>query len=49
MPSYRREQLGPLRDMIRQEAVGIAQIAKKTGLTRQTVCGGEGALAAWRL
>jgi putative DNA-invertase from lambdoid prophage Rac len=40
--------------MLGQEAVGIAQIARETGLTRQTVyrikgdpAGAEGALAAW--
>ena len=40
--------------MLGQEAVGIARIAKETGLTRQTVygikgdpAGAEGALVAW--
>ena len=40
--------------MLGQQAVGIAQIARETGLTRQTVyrikgdpAGAEGALAAW--
>ena len=40
--------------MLGQEAVGIAQIAKETGLTRQTVyrikgdpAGAEGALGVW--
>jgi putative DNA-invertase from lambdoid prophage Rac len=42
--------------MLGQEMVGIAQIAKETGLTRQTVYrikgdppGAEDALAAWGL
>jgi hypothetical protein len=30
MPSYTREQLSQVRDMFRQEAMGIAQIAKET-------------------
>ena len=47
---------GPLslRAMLGQEALGIAHIAKETGLTRQTVyrikddpAGSEAALAAW--
>jgi DNA-binding phage protein len=42
--------------MLGQQTVGIAQIAKETGLTRQTVyrikgdpAGAEAALAAWGL
>jgi DNA invertase Pin-like site-specific DNA recombinase len=36
-PSYTRQQFAMVRDMLGQEAVGIARIAKETGLTRQTV------------
>ena len=43
-----------MRAILGQQTVGIAQIAKETGLTRQTVyrikedpAGAEGALAAW--
>jgi putative DNA-invertase from lambdoid prophage Rac len=53
-PSFTREQFTKVRAMLGQEAVGIAQIAKETGLTRQTVyrikgdpAGAEAALAAW--
>ena len=49
-----RDQLNKVRAMLGQQAVGIAQIAKETGLTRQTVyrikddpAGAEAALAAW--
>jgi putative DNA-invertase from lambdoid prophage Rac len=49
-----RAYLGRKRNMLGQEAVGIARIAKETGLTRQTVyrikddpAGSEAALAAW--
>jgi putative DNA-invertase from lambdoid prophage Rac len=45
-----------VRHMLGQEAVGIARIAKETGLTRQTVYrikedspSAEAALAAWGL
>jgi putative DNA-invertase from lambdoid prophage Rac len=55
-PSYTREQFNKVRAMLGQEVVNIAQIAKKTGLTRQTVyrikgdpAGAEGALVAWGL
>jgi DNA invertase Pin-like site-specific DNA recombinase len=55
-PSFKREQFVQVRAMLGQEAVGIAQIAKETGLTRQTVyrikgdpTGAEVALAAWGL
>jgi putative DNA-invertase from lambdoid prophage Rac len=55
-PSYTRDQLNKVRDMLGQQTVGIAQIAKETGLTRQTVyrikgdpAGAEAALAAWGL
>jgi len=53
-PSFTREQLAKVRDMLGQEAVGIAQMAKETGLTRQTVyrikgdpAGAEAALVVW--
>jgi putative DNA-invertase from lambdoid prophage Rac len=36
-PSYTRAQLDKVRTMLGQEVVGIAQIARETGLTRQTV------------
>src|SRR5258705_13709254 len=55
-PSFTREQFNKVRATLGQEAVGIAQIAKETGLTRQTIyrikgdpTGAEGALAAWEL
>jgi putative DNA-invertase from lambdoid prophage Rac len=55
-PSFKREQFVQVRAMLGQEAVGIAQIAKETGLTRQTVyriksdpTGAKVALAAWGL
>ena len=55
-PSFTREQFNKVREMLGQQAVGIAQIAKETGLTRQTVyrikgdpAGAEGALVAWGL
>jgi putative DNA-invertase from lambdoid prophage Rac len=55
-PSYTRDQLGKVRDMLRQEAVSIAQTARETDLTRLTIyrikddaAGAEGALAAWGL
>jgi len=55
-PSYTRDQFNKVRDMLRQEAVSITQIARETGLTRQTVyrikgdpAGAEGALVAWGL
>jgi putative DNA-invertase from lambdoid prophage Rac len=55
-PSFTREQFVKVCAMLRQEAVGIAQIARETGLTRQTVyrikgdpAGAEGALVAWGL
>jgi putative DNA-invertase from lambdoid prophage Rac len=53
-PSYTREQFVAVRELLGQEAVGIAAIAKQTGLSRQTVyrikddpAGAEAALAAW--
>jgi putative DNA-invertase from lambdoid prophage Rac len=53
-PSFTREQFVKVRAKLGQEAVGIAQIARETGLTRQTVyriksdpAGAEGALVAW--
>src|SRR6266853_6685733 len=36
-PSYTRDQLNEVRGMLRHEAVNIAQIARETGLTRQTL------------
>ena len=55
-PSFTRHQLDTVRDMLGQQAIGIAQIAKATGLSRQTVyrikddpAGCEAALAAWGL
>jgi putative DNA-invertase from lambdoid prophage Rac len=55
-PSFTREQFAEVCAMLGQEAVGIAQIARETGLTRQTVyrikgdpAGAEGALAVWGL
>jgi putative DNA-invertase from lambdoid prophage Rac len=55
-PSFTREQFVKVRAMLGQQAVGIAQIAKETGLTRQTVyrikddpAGAEGVLGAWGL
>jgi len=53
-PSFAPEQFAKVRAMLGQQAVGMAQIAKETGLTRQTVyrikddpAGAEAALAAW--
>jgi putative DNA-invertase from lambdoid prophage Rac len=55
-PSFTREQFVKVRAMLGQQTVGIARIAKETGLTRQTVyrikddpAGAEGALGAWGL
>jgi hypothetical protein len=55
-PSYSRQQFDTVRAMLGHQAFGIAQIAKDTGLTRQTVyrikadpAGAEAALAAWGL
>jgi DNA invertase Pin-like site-specific DNA recombinase len=55
-PSYTRDQFDRARALLSQEAVGIAWVAKETGLTRQTVyrikddpASAEAALAAWRL
>jgi DNA invertase Pin-like site-specific DNA recombinase len=55
-PSFTREQFVKVRAMLGQQTVGIGQIAKETGLTRQTVyrikddpAGAEGALAVWGL
>jgi putative DNA-invertase from lambdoid prophage Rac len=36
-PSFPRTQFVQVRDLLSQEAVGIARIAKETGLTRQTI------------
>jgi putative DNA-invertase from lambdoid prophage Rac len=53
-PSYTRRQFEQVRELLGQEAVGMARIAKETGLTRQTVyrikddpTSAEAALAAW--
>jgi putative DNA-invertase from lambdoid prophage Rac len=53
-PSYTRQQFTTVRDMLGHDAVGIARIAKETGLSRQTVyrinddpAAAEAALAAW--
>jgi DNA invertase Pin-like site-specific DNA recombinase len=53
-PSFTRTQFDKMRDMLAQGAVGIAEVAKETGLTRQTVYrikddpkGAEAALKAW--
>jgi putative DNA-invertase from lambdoid prophage Rac len=55
-PSFTRQQFDTVRDILGQQAVGIAQIAKAAGLSRQTVyrikddpAGCEAALAAWGL
>jgi putative DNA-invertase from lambdoid prophage Rac len=55
-PSYTRQQYERARALLSQEAVGMARIAKETGLTRQTIyrikddpAGAEAALAAWGL
>jgi len=55
-PSYTRAQFDNVRAMLGRQTAGIAQIAKETGLTRQTVyrikddpAGSETALAAWGL
>jgi DNA invertase Pin-like site-specific DNA recombinase len=55
-PSYTRAQFDTVLAMLGNQAVGIAQIAKDTELTRQTVyrikddpAGAEAALAAWGL
>lgn len=36
-PSFTREQFVRVRSMVGRQTAGIAQIAKETGLTRQTV------------
>ena len=53
-PSFTRDQYDTVRGMLGQQAVGVAQIAKTTGLSRQAVyrikddpAGAEAALAAW--
>jgi putative DNA-invertase from lambdoid prophage Rac len=55
-PSFTRTQFAQVRDMLSQEAVGVARIAKETSLTRQTVyrikedpATAEAALVAWGL
>jgi hypothetical protein len=55
-PSYTRDQFNKVRDLLARCGVGIAQVAKETGLTRQTVyrikddpAGSEAALVAWRM
>jgi putative DNA-invertase from lambdoid prophage Rac len=53
-PSYTRDQFNKVRATLGQRAASITQIARETGLTRQTVyrikgdpAGAEGALVAW--
>ena len=53
-PSFTRQQFETLRGILGQQAVGIAQIAKAAGLSRQTVyrikddpASAEAALTAW--
>jgi putative DNA-invertase from lambdoid prophage Rac len=53
-PSYTRQQFTMVRHMLGHDAVGIARIAKETGLSRQTVyrikddpAAAEAALQAW--
>jgi putative DNA-invertase from lambdoid prophage Rac len=53
-PSFTRQQFAAVREMLGQEAVGVAQIAKEIGLSRQAVyrikddpAGSESALTAW--
>jgi putative DNA-invertase from lambdoid prophage Rac len=55
-PTYTREQFDTVRTMLGRQTVGIAQIARETRLTRQTIyrikddpAGAEAALAAWGL
>jgi putative DNA-invertase from lambdoid prophage Rac len=55
-PSYTRQQYERARALLAQGALGIARIAKETGLTRQTIYrikddpgSAEAALAAWGL
>jgi putative DNA-invertase from lambdoid prophage Rac len=53
-PSYTREQLNKVQAMLGRQTLGIGQVAKETGLTRQTIyrikgdpAGAEAALVAW--
>jgi putative DNA-invertase from lambdoid prophage Rac len=53
-PSYTRQQFATVRHMLGLDAVGIARIAKETGLTRQTIyrikhdpAAAEASLTAW--
>jgi DNA invertase Pin-like site-specific DNA recombinase len=55
-PSFTRSQFDTVREMLGRQVVGIAQIAKSTGLSRQTVyrikddpVASEAALASWGL
>jgi DNA invertase Pin-like site-specific DNA recombinase len=55
-PSYTRQQFVMVKSMLGQDAIGIARIAKETGLTRQTIyrlrdnpASAEATLAAWGL
>jgi putative DNA-invertase from lambdoid prophage Rac len=41
-PSYTRDQLNKVRAILGQQAVGIAEIAKETGLTRQNRLSDQG-------
>jgi hypothetical protein len=47
-PGYTRDRFNEVRDMLRQEAVSIAQIARETGLTRQTSIGSRVTLRVLR-
>jgi putative DNA-invertase from lambdoid prophage Rac len=53
-PSFTRKQFGQVREMLGQQTVTVAAIAKETGLTRQTIyrirddpASAEAALTAW--
>jgi DNA invertase Pin-like site-specific DNA recombinase len=53
-PTYSREQLAQVQELLGRQTIGIAAIAKDTGLTRQTVyrikedpAGAEAAMVAW--
>ena len=55
-PSFTRDQLSKVQAMLGHQTVGITQIAKETGLTRQTIyrikgdpAAAEAALAVWGL
>jgi DNA invertase Pin-like site-specific DNA recombinase len=55
-PSYTRDQFEHVREMLGQQAIGIARTTKDAKLTRQTIyrikddpAGAEAAIAAWGL